>query len=367
VASLPWGIRFDGGAGGGNTLVLVDTAAADTLLLTPDHLVFDATQVVGFTNVQSVRALGEAGDTAYLFNGPGGNASVSTPTYTALSGPGLDDGVAGFGTVTAFANPGGSDPAYFYGSDASDPNAQDLFLGTPSEASLRGNFGLRIASGFASVRATATNPHSSAVLFDSAGDDVLLLDMRGYAYLTGRGYLNLVVGFYHLDAFASTGNDSASIFTSGTGSTQLTSSPGRLNLTGQGAFSDVVITGFAQVATFGTSHDRASLAGAPGANALVGTPGYVTLSWTRYLTTVSGFGEVTSLGLFDANNAAYLYDSPGDDTFTGHGAEALLSGPGYSYDLVSFDYVRATSSAGGSDHINLGAIDYVFQPFGNWQ
>jgi hypothetical protein len=35
--------------------------------------------------------------------------------------------------------------------------------------------------------------------------------------------------------------------------------------------------------------------------------------------------------------------------------------------LGHFAVVRATSSAGGTDHLVLGAIDYVFQPFGNWQ
>src|SRR5205823_2036731 len=103
-------------------------------------------QSVSFANVQVVTAFGGTGDAAYLFDGPGDDTLIGTPTYTTLSGPGFRLTASGFPMVSAFAS-SGTDAAYLF-----DGPATDLFVGTPTYSYLQAGASLTIASGFKSVR-----------------------------------------------------------------------------------------------------------------------------------------------------------------------------------------------------------------------
>src|SRR5262249_13762399 len=115
LIAVPQGIAFDGGAGGGNTLFLTGTAAADTLQLTPSIFALDNAETVSFLNPQTARAFGGAGDSAYLYDSPGDDFFLGTPTYSYLQTGTALAIAAGFTTVQATASTG-QDAARLYDS-----------------------------------------------------------------------------------------------------------------------------------------------------------------------------------------------------------------------------------------------------------
>jgi hypothetical protein len=266
LLALSGGVRFDGGAGGGNTVFLVGTPGGDTFTLTPTGFSLDGALTGSLFNVQSVTAFGGPGDAATLYDGPGNDLFVATPSYAYLQA-GVSLSVAsGFVAVQA-SSTAGSDLALLY-----DSTGSDVFVATPTYSSLSGSGFANTAIGFAQVRGNSSGGGDTANFYDSAGDD-LFRGTPTYSFLAGNGFLNLAIGFANVNAFAGAGG--------------------------------------------------------------------------------SDFAD--------------LYDSPGDDTFTGQDSNGVLQGPGYRVGLGHFAVVRATSSAGGTDHLVLGAIDYTFQPLGNWQ
>src|SRR5262249_13641780 len=127
-------------------------------------------------------------------------------------------------------------------------------------------------------------------------------------------------------------------------------------------------TGFAQVrASSSAGQDAAFLSDSTGDDLLRSTPQFTFLGAASYLNLVSGFAQVNAAAGSGGNDAAELFDTPGNDTFSGQGVSGTLATPTYVVNISRFGTVRATSTAGGFDHIVLGAINYVFQQFGNWQ
>jgi hypothetical protein len=320
---VPSGIHFDGGQGGGNTLQLLGTTSApDSLMLTPTLAIFDTTEVTTFTNVQAVTVQGKGqlhGDTAYLFDGPGDDTLLGTLGSVTLRGPGFSNTASGFDRVSAFASTG-NDAA-----DLTDTGGLNLFFGLPTYSLLteRTQSLDIIVSGFHSVRVTARvstpgYPPDVAYLYDSTGADVFV-GTPTLSYLSGSGFVNLVLGFAEVHAFASGGADVAFLYDSA------------------------------------------------GNDVFRGTPTYSFLQGDGFLNLASGFGQVNAYAGAGGSDLADLYDAPGNDLFSGQGSDGILSGMGYHVAVNGFAYVRATSGAGGIDHIVLNAIDYVFQPFGNWQ
>jgi hypothetical protein len=269
LMALPDGVRFDGGAGGGNTVFLVGTPGGDTFTLSPSGFTLDGALTGRVFNVQSVTAFGGPGDAAFLYDGAGNDLFVATPTYAYLQAGTSLNIVSGFSSVQANST-AGSDLALLYGSAGGDG-----FLGTPTYSWLGGNSYHNQAVGFAQVQAFAGSGGGIATLDDSAGDD-LFRGTPTYSFLEGNGFLNVVSGFIQVTAHFGAGG-----------------------------------------------HDTAD-----------------------------------------------LYDSPVNDVYTGSfDSGALIYGPGNLVGVERFfgGLVRATSSAGGTDHIVLAPIDYVFQSFGNWQ
>jgi hypothetical protein len=312
LIALHDGLRFDGGAGGGNALRLLGTSAADTLLLTPTYANLNAAQTVVIVNVQAVTAVGGAGAAAYLFAGPGDATLSATPAGVALSGPGYSLSAGGFPTVSAFAGTG-NNAAYL-----SDGPGNDLFVSTPSYSYLRVGGSLNIVSGFQSVRATSSGGSDLALLFDSPGNDTFV-STPTWSYLKGSGYVNLVAGFAEVRAFSSGGADAAFLYDSA------------------------------------------------GDDLFRSTPAYSFLAGSGFLNLVVGFAQVTAIAGAGGSDTADLYDSPGNDTFTGQGSTGTLTTPTATVTVAHFALVRAGSRAGGTDHLSLGAIDYLFQQYGNWQ
>jgi hypothetical protein len=305
-------IRFDGGLVSGNGLVLFGTPAADTLFVSTNSATLDATQVVTFSFDVTVTAFGGAGDSAYLFDNPSAGTLVGTPTYVTLSGSGYSATASGFPLVSVIGN--GLGFAYLF-----DSPANDLFVGTPTYSYLQAGASLNIVSGFAAVRASSSGGGDLALLFDSAGNDIFV-GTPAYSYLAGHDYINLVTGFAQVRGTSSGGQDAAFLY--------------------DGAGDDLFRS----------------------------TPAYDFLGANNgsYLNLVIGFAQVNATAGAGGNDTADLYDTPGNDTFTGGGTTGTLFTPIYTVNINHFGTVRATSSAGGLDHLALGALDYAFSSIGAW-
>jgi hypothetical protein len=265
--------------------------------------------VSGFGSVHATALA--AGGQAALYDSPGDDTFVATPTATSsLAGPGYRDEAEGFAWARAFAQ-GGADQAYF-----SDGPGDGLFVGTPAYSYLQSGGLLLVASGFPWVRATSGGA-DRAVLEGSAGDDAFL-GTPSYSSLAGSGYYLLVAGFPEVRAEPNGGNDVANLYDSA------------------------------------------------GDDLFRGTPAYSFLAGPGYDNLVVGFARVNAYAGSGGSDAAELYDSPGADTFSGQETDALLSGPGYALFASRFGRVQAYATAGGYDRLFLGAIDYIFEQFGAW-
>src|SRR5439155_10144645 len=90
-----------------------------------------------------------------------------------------------------------------------------------------------------------------------------------------------------------------------------------------------------------------------------------------YLDLVLGFATINAAADNGGNDSADLYDTPGNDVFTGGftlPTFGSLTTPDSKVTINRFGTVRATSSLGGVDQINLvGAINYSFSAIGPWQ
>jgi hypothetical protein len=219
LITLSDGVRFDGGAGGGNTAFLVGTPGGDTFTLTPTGFSLDGALTGAFVNVQSVTAFGGPADAASLYDSPGNDLFVATPTYAYVQAGASLNIVSGFARVQAGAT-AGSDLALLY-----DSAGSDVFTGTPGYASLAGAGFYNLAVGFAEARGNASGGADVALLYDSAGDDVFR-STPGYSFLGGPGYLNLVIGFSQINAKAGGG---------GSDSADLYDTPGNDTFSGQGS------------------------------------------------------------------------------------------------------------------------------------
>jgi hypothetical protein len=350
---VPAGITFDGGTGGGNTLTVTDTAAADTLTLSPGAATFDAVESLTFSNVQSVTAGGAANDTVALNGAASGSTFSGTPGSSTLTSAGDILAATGFGNVTANAG-NAHDQAYL-----SDASGTGTLTGTTAYARLATtNPNVTVtAVGFGVVSAFATPGTDAAFLYDGPDSD-LFVGTPTYAYLQAGGSFNVVSGFKSVAAHASGGGDLALLYDSA-GDDTFSSSPAA------GSSSSSVLSGFASPgvaysdeadgflhvrATAGQGgQDTAYLLGPPAPAILRGAPAASSLT-----PTIPGY-DLLVLNFFTVNatagssgDAAYLTDSPGNDTLTARpdGSAALDYQTAGHINLSQYPTVAAYGSTG---------------------
>src|SRR5262249_648517 len=98
-----------------------------------------------------------------------------------------------------------------------------------------------------------------------------------------------------------------------------------------------------------------------------GTTAYSFLAGVNFHQVMSGFAQVTAEALTGTNALADQYDTTGNATFTGQGNKGTLTMPGATVAVSEFGMVRATNLAAGFDTLQLAALNYVFQSFGNFR
>lgn len=280
-------------------------------------------------------------DVAYLFDSDGNDTFtfVSDPASplgpsrlagTTSSGHSFDNRAVGFARTYGYAFNGGNDTAYLYDSSS----GAERFFGTPTYSLMTGTNIYGRAVQFEQVYAYA-DPNDGfdddARLYDSAGDDVYE-GRSTYARMAYNGAMNHFVragGFRYVTAYSTAGgNDQAILY-------------------GMAAAADKL---------------WASL----GAQ-------YALRYNSSYYHRVNRFETLVAFGDPGEADTAYIFDSPGDDQLRADGATNPWKATVASVDQVietwDFSYVRAHSSAGGSDTRdvkNRALLAFLLDDTGAW-
>jgi len=246
---------------------------------------------------------------------------------------------------------GGDDRAYLYGTAG-----EDTFYGDQASSRLvLSTGGENKAIGFGTVKADAGGGSGSeqAYLTGSTGDD-RFGGYDTYAYLKGPGFYNYASGFgdVEADVTGSGGVDRAYLHGSA-GNDMFYGAPGssRMEL---GTGRERKAIGFEVVkadALDGAGNDEAYLTGTADDDKFYAFDTYSYLKGPGFYGYAEGFDvvEADGTGVCVWRDWAYLYDTPGDDTFYGETTTSrFVLSTGVENRAVQFNTVKAFSS-GGAD------------------
>jgi len=251
-----------------------------------------------------------SGNTAYLTDTAGDESVVASPGEAVMTGSTFKYTVSGCDTIFTIARNGGFDTAQL-----SDGPGIDTFDAYPDYATLYGSGFYLQAKYFDEVRAIATDGGTNtANFFDSPGNDLLEARLAETKIITPKGD-NYAVNFLVANAYGYKG---------GTDTAHIYDSPGNDTFKFYG----------------NTNPMYGRLTGKIAGGAL-------------YDRMVKAFDVIHTYSESGGNDAAYLYDSAGDDTFTGSPGESLFSGSGFSVRAVNFGNVYAYGNTGGNDTATL--------------
>lgn len=307
-------INLHGGAGN-DTLTITGSIGDEDLLLAVGSLTFSGT---GFTmtaaDIENVSAYSGGGaDTAVLHDSAGDDRFYLRPTFTQITGDGFFHYVEEFSRVDVYVTVGGGDDRAFL----FDSDGDDLLSAAPTEVTMSGTGFDNHAHDFDRLLAMGgSGGNDRADLYDSAADDRLVAK-PDKARMKGDGYNNLAKDFIEVHAYASSGDD------------------------------------------------RASLGDSAGDDTLTATPTSLLLSGTGFSMEANGFDRAVVLGKSGGYDEAYLSDSAGDDHVSVDG-KVRMSGADYNNLVRFFEFVRVTSSQGGTDTLGFDFFDEVFESIGDW-
>lgn len=391
----------------GDTAYLYDSPGADQFQAGPQWSYLRGS---GFLNVatsfDSVYAYATPGDaaadTAYLYGSSGADQFQSGPQWSFLRGSGFYNNASSFDAVYAYGTTG--DTALLYGAVGADE-----FQAGAQWAFRRGSGFYNNASGFAAVYAYGATG-DTASFYGSSGADELRAGPQ-WSYLQGSGFYDNASGFDALYAYGGAGD--VAYLTGSAGVDEFQAGPRWSFLRGSGFYDNA--SGFDAVYAYGAAGDTAYLNGSAGADEFQAGPRWSFLRGSNFYNNASGFDSVFAYAPAGdgAVDTAYLYDSTGADEFQTGSQWLFMRGSGYYNNASGFDVVRvsaskndgdvaylydstgsdtlhgqadtydfarsvdrvygqgfkrvvADTSKGGTDTLDLLALDYVFQQTGTW-
>ncbi|MEP6168549.1 MAG: S8 family serine peptidase, partial [Rhodopirellula bahusiensis] len=201
-------IVIDGGAGG-DTLRIMGSAEAESLLLRPptnedgiSRLTFlgGVIEIRGFENISFVGGGGL--DLATMYDSTGDDVLNASSQSARMSGVGFEFRVDNVPKLFAHATAGGEDSAHL-----NDSSGDDRLVIRPQFSSLRSDTQTQAVFGFERVYAYAeAGGHDTADLGDSAADDVMSISQT-QATISSSGYRATAIGFDDVTAKASAGGE----------------------------------------------------------------------------------------------------------------------------------------------------------------
>ncbi len=267
-------------------------------------------------------ALAGGNDRAYVYDGPTDDRFIGRKEFSIIRGNNFEfyTYMEGFERNFGYSTRGGEDYAFFY-----DTEASDNFFGFPTYSVMQDAAVsyFNYASGFDRVFGYGFNGGTDyAYLTDSSGDD-RFYGRETFSELRGANYehFNQVHNFDRVYAYAKNGGvDYAYLYDS--------------------AGNDV----YQAYGTYAVMRDSA---------------------WLFY-NNAQGFDQVIGYGTTGGFDRAYLFDSAANDLFYGRNGYGYLSGGGFFSRAENFDEVTIDGSKGGTNTLNVSALDYVLATEGTW-
>jgi len=379
------------GLGGNDTITIYGTNQDETVTLQPGSAsVVGQTYGLYVTGVETITVDAGLGSDQVTMTGSGGsNRLYSYADYARLTDSvrSFSHRVEGFETLTVDVSGGSTDSAYLYDTPDDDELTVEPGLATFTRSAGTATETTTIAIGFQQVYTYATEGEDTAAWtasdatqnrFYGYADYSLFTEARRSFYFYARGFDDVTATSpASLPAYAYL-YDSPEVDAFIASTTSAT-------MDREGPCSDTTATGFARVYAYSTrgGADTAVLNGSStGGNNYRGYPAYSTLydSTQSFYHYVRGFHSVTAAGSKDhpSRDRAYLYDSPGADTFDEafweenkyQGGSLTDTGNSYELWIKYFDYVYARSTDSGTDDTiaveNETLLAYRLLRMGTW-
>ena len=200
------------------------------------------------------------------------------------------------------------------------------FNATSTNATLSGTGYSITASSFASVQATAVGPSDVATLQAVAGSNVFA-GSKGTSEFKGVNFNNIAKGFFTVNVYGAASGYNTAVLTDASGNATATLNPQAATLTdasarGPASYQINLVSAFQVIQAIETSlvaNSTAILKGlSTAANSFTSTSNGATLvpsAGNAYREYAQGFATIQATSTY-ANDTAYLFDSPGNDTFT---------------------------------------------------
>jgi hypothetical protein len=325
-----------------------------------------AETVNGFGSVYPTQSIGS--DIAYLYDAAGSNTFASNQSTSTLSGTGYAYTVGNFRYVLAYATSGSNDTASL---DDNDTSGNNIFESHQAYSVFYGPTFYNQVSGFTQIAATTTSSADLAFLYDSTGDS-RFYGQRDNSVLAntdaGSGYSIQVNQFAHVGAndvaTAGAPADSAYLYDSANGQDRFYGHEFKSYLANADAGTSFYYeaNSFAHVfVPKGTANDTAYLYDSPGNDTFDAYPDHSILYGSDYYTRLDQFGTVYAYSS-GGNDVANLFASTGNDTFNGFvnngGYQSVLQGTGYYVGANNFAIVNVVANS-------IKDVAYLYDSPGN--
>ncbi|QDU89407.1 Subtilisin NAT precursor [Pirellulimonas nuda] len=339
------------------------TDRADVLTTAGTQYYVRVTGTASGVALRLTNAVAISGDTVHVVGTEGNDAiAFSTGTggfYHGLSVNGL---VFAFDTSVyknlAVSGAGGTDSFVLHGT----AQKETVLLGVNS-ISLTGPGYVLVGSSFENIVVVGMGGDDAAYMYGSAGADTY----RTYGdrvVMSGAGYNNRAEGFANTYGFANSLIDVAYMYGSAGADTYRTYAD-RVIMSGPGyanrAYSFVATHGFAD-----STSDTALMYDSAGSDFYRAYSDRAIMSGTLYNNRATGFARVTGYAS-TGYDQAYLHDSAGNDLGTVRSwGGAIDHASGGHIEARGFDLMLLYGLEGGTNTLDLEAVDYVFAQIGLW-
>ena len=383
-------IRIDG-RGGNDTITIYGTNQDETVTLQPGSAsVVGQTYALYVTGVETITVdAGLGSDQVSMTGSSGSNRLYSYADYARLtdSARSFSYRVEGFEVLTVDVSGGSANSAYFYDTPDDDELTVEPGLATFKRSAGTATETTTTAIGFQQVYAYSTAGDDTAAWTASDATQNRFYGYADYALFTEarRSFYFYARGFDDVTATSPASLPAYAYLYDSPEVDAFIASTTSATMDREGPCSDTTATGFARVYAYSTrgGADTAVLNGSStGGNNYRGYPAYSTLydSTQSFYHYVRGFHSVTAAGSKDhpSRDRAYLYDSPGADTFDEafweenkyQGGSLTDTGNSYELWIKYFDYVYARSTDSGTDDTiaveNETLLAYRLLRMGTW-
>jgi len=372
-------ITFNGAGGSNDAAEVTVTSPGETITLNPSGAVLTAAgckvEVVAASSI-TANGGGDANGCVALMNDSDGDDTLAgTPTVVTMVGTtsgGINyaNTAAGFCQVHGYGRNGGHDVATLEDSSGRDKlkaNAKDkwaLMRGPSYVYKVRAKF-------FEEIDVYSTGGKDTAILYDSDGNDEMVAGPDQVTFSSADDCRYVANNFHTVIAYAKTGHDTVEfsdslhndVFRGLSHKSQLYREevlPGGQRV----RVYDVTARRFDDVLAIASEgFDKARLYDSSGDDLFTGQPGESSMVGPGVNVTVRGFDRIDAYSTSGGQDEADIYDTAGDDHLEAADDWARIFGPDsdvqYLYNVLAFEQVRAHGKAGGNNTKDVAATDFL--------